>query len=161
MHPETPFRALLVANPASSSLGSSSQLRLDAGAVEPPARRALQLVPMLAILCTPAYVLPRLPPAVASRSHFSLAMPPEEEDWARIEPTPTPPPPPERERDLFIPILVGVSFGGCVHRVKPRVVAGRSHSSLCARYALIILYDVFFGNGLCGLTITCSSSPWG
>mmetsp|Transcript_28824 Transcript_28824/g.92273 ORF Transcript_28824/g.92273 Transcript_28824/m.92273 type:complete len:96 (-) Transcript_28824:338-625(-) len=95
---------------------------------------------MLAILCTPAYVLPRLPPAVASRSHFSLAMPPEEEDWARIEPTPTPPPPPERERDLFIPILVGVSFGG---------------------YALIILYDVFFGNGLCGLTITCSSSPWG
>ena len=42
-----------------------------------------------------------------------------------------------------------------------RVVAGRSHSSLCARYALIILYDVFFGNGLCGLTITCSSSPWG
>ena len=119
MHPETPFRALLVANPASSSLGSSSQLRLDAGAVEPPAQRALQFVPMLAILCTPAYVLPRLPPAVASRTHFSLAMPPEEEDWARIEPTPTPPPPPERERDLFIPILVGVSFGGFVHRVKP------------------------------------------
>eukprot|EP00967_Tisochrysis_lutea_P056301 scaffold71042_cov32-Tisochrysis_lutea.AAC.7 len=45
----------------------------------------------------------------------------------------------ETKRDLFIPILVGVSFGG---------------------YACIILYDVFFGNGLCGLTVTCSQSPW-
>lgn len=42
--------------------------------------------------------------------------------------------------DLFVPVLVGLSFGG---------------------YALIVLYDVFFGNGLCGLTVQCSSSPWG
>lgn len=61
-------------------------------------------------------------------------------------PRPKPPTPPtqdwdqpEPKRDLFIPILVGISFGG---------------------YALIILYDVFFGNGLCGVTITCSQSPW-
>ena len=47
--------------------------------------------------------------------------------------------PEEPKRDLFIPVLVGVSFGG---------------------YALIILYDVFFGNGLCGVTITCSDSFW-
>eukprot|EP00962_Isochrysis_galbana_P054673 scaffold26288_cov111-Isochrysis_galbana.AAC.10 len=48
-------------------------------------------------------------------------------------------PPEEPKRDLFIPILVGVSFAG---------------------YGLIILYDVFFGNGLCGVTVTCSQSPW-
>lgn len=48
-------------------------------------------------------------------------------------------PPPEPKPDLFIPILVGVSFGG---------------------YGLIILYDVFFGNGLCGLTIDCANSPF-
>ena len=42
-----------------------------------------------------------------------------------------PPEPEQPKRDLFIPILVGVSFGG---------------------YALIILYDVFFGRGLCGIT---------
>ena len=47
--------------------------------------------------------------------------------------------PPEPKRDLFIPILVGVSFGG---------------------YALIILYDVFFGRGLCGITVECSNSFW-
>lgn len=47
-------------------------------------------------------------------------------------------PPEEPKRDLFIPILVGVSFAG---------------------YGLIILY-VFFGNGLCGVTVTCSQSPW-
>ena len=41
--------------------------------------------------------------------------------------------------DLFVPILVGTSFGG---------------------YALIVLYDVFFGNGLCGVTIDCNASPW-
>jgi hypothetical protein len=48
-------------------------------------------------------------------------------------------PPDEPKRDLFIPILVGVSFAG---------------------YGLILLYDVFFGNGLCGVTVTCSQSPW-
>lgn len=42
--------------------------------------------------------------------------------------------------DLFVPILVGVSLGG---------------------YALIVLYDIFFGNGLCGVTIECANSPWG
>jgi hypothetical protein len=46
----------------------------------------------------------------------------------------------QKEPDLFVPILVGASFGG---------------------YALILLYDVFFGNGLCGVTVQCSSSPWG
>ena len=54
-------------------------------------------------------------------------------------PLPPEPPPPPQERDLFIPILVGVSFGG---------------------YALIVLYDVFFGNGLCGLTIECANTPF-
>ena len=54
-------------------------------------------------------------------------------------PLPPEPPPPPPERDLFIPILVGVSFGG---------------------YGLIILYDVFFGNGICGLTVDCASSPF-
>ena len=49
------------------------------------------------------------------------------------------PPEPPPKRDLFIPILVGVSFGG---------------------YALIILYDVFFGRGLCGITVECSNSFW-
>ena len=53
---------------------------------------------------------------------------------------PPPPPPPKEERDLLVPILVGVSFGG---------------------YGLIVLYDIFFGNGLCGLTVDCSASPWG
>ena len=48
-------------------------------------------------------------------------------------------PPRSQEPDYFIPILVGVSFGG---------------------YALVILYDVFFGNGLCGLTVDCSSASW-
>ena len=46
--------------------------------------------------------------------------------------------PEQPKRDLFIPILVGVSFGG---------------------YALIILYDVF-GRGLCGITVECSNSFW-
>ena len=50
-----------------------------------------------------------------------------------------PPPPTEQKPDLFIPILVGVSFGG---------------------YGLIILYDVFFGNGLCGLTVDCANTPF-
>lgn len=50
-----------------------------------------------------------------------------------------PPEPEPPKRDLFIPILVGVSFGG---------------------YALIILYDVFFGRGLCGITVECSNSFW-
>ena len=50
-----------------------------------------------------------------------------------------PPEPEQPKRDLFIPILVGVSFGG---------------------YALIILYDVFFGRGLCGITVECSNSFW-
>ena len=49
------------------------------------------------------------------------------------------PPPQQQKPDLFIPVLVGVSFGG---------------------YALIILYDVFFGNGLCGITVQCSNSFW-
>ena len=48
-------------------------------------------------------------------------------------------PPPAQKPDLFVPILVGTSFGG---------------------YALIVLYDVFFGNGLCGVTINCNASPW-
>ena len=48
-------------------------------------------------------------------------------------------PPPAQKPDLFVPILVGASFGG---------------------YALIVLYDVFFGNGLCGVTIDCNASPW-
>ena len=47
---------------------------------------------------------------------------------------------PERQRDLFIPSLVAVAFSG---------------------YALIVLYDIFFGNGLCGVTVQCSSTPWG
>lgn len=55
------------------------------------------------------------------------------------EPTPYLEPKAEQKPDLFVPILVGASFGG---------------------YALIVLYDVFFGNGLCGLTIDCSASPW-
>lgn len=46
----------------------------------------------------------------------------------------------EKKSDLFVPILVGVSLGG---------------------YALIVLYDIFFGNGLCGVTVECNSSPWG
>mmetsp|Transcript_24147 Transcript_24147/g.42525 ORF Transcript_24147/g.42525 Transcript_24147/m.42525 type:complete len:120 (-) Transcript_24147:222-581(-) len=68
----------------------------------------------------------------------------------RDEETPLPPardaPPPPRdapppgEPDLFVPALVAVSFGG---------------------YALIVLYDIFFGNGLCGLTVQCATSPWG
>ena len=49
--------------------------------------------------------------------------------------------PPKRrssEPDLFVPALVGISLGG---------------------YALVVLYDVFFGNGLCGVTIDCNGAP--
>ena len=31
---------------------------------------------------------------------------------------------------------------------------------LVAAIVLIVLYDVFFGNGLCGVTINCNASPW-
>ena len=51
--------------------------------------------------------------------------------------------PPKRrssEPDLFVPALVGISLGG---------------------YALVVLYDVFFGNGLCGVTIDCNGAPPG
>ena len=54
----------------------------------------------------------------------------EEESWGSAAP---------QKPDLFVPVLVGASFGG---------------------YALIVLYDIFFGKGLCGVTIQCSNSPW-
>ena len=45
----------------------------------------------------------------------------------------------DSQKDLFVPILVAVSFGG---------------------YALIVLYDVFFGNGLCGITVQCGGASF-
>ena len=56
--------------------------------------------------------------------------PPSPLDLARTSTTFVPP---------FFKLFVGVSFGG---------------------YALIILYDVFFGRGLCGITVECSNSFW-
>lgn len=87
----------------------------------------------LASIRTTALQPTRLRPATAIRACADGVPPPPR------RPLPPEPPPPPQERDLFIPILVGVSFGG---------------------YALIVLYDVFFGNGLCGVTIECSNSPF-
>ena len=87
-----------------------------------------------AVLRAPPAPVPLARPAVA-RSH-PVAMAEDDgepADWGDSTSSTSKP-------DLFVPILVGTSFGG---------------------YALIVLYDIFFGNGLCGLTVQCSSSPWG
>ena len=122
-----PLLVLLLSSPADA-------LRVDAIGSR---RLVHKLAPLSAAGCLHA----RRQPAVTMVAEEEPPPPPAYE----------PPPPPmswsddtssstSKKPDLFIPIMVGASFGG---------------------YALIVLYDIFFGNGLCGLTIQCSSSPWG
>ena len=93
----------------------------------------LQLQSASSALASPVSM--RRPARPGARS--LVCMQQQERDADEQQPPSWPEAPPPSSPDLFVPILVGASFGG---------------------YGLIVLYDVFFGNGLCGITVTCSTN---